>query len=191
VRYNRLSEIHGVKFTPPQQEENTERSSPAAQLQALAPADQTAGPVVPAALETLRTPFLVRVEELLMRDIPGLQGLQGQNLQRALSTVAAAMAISATFERLEGAIWASQLLLLQTLNSTPSGLTQDQVKAQFYDKAAAGFPLWYVSYPFDHWLGFLRSFWSVQVGARITITDDGREYLVWRVRQQKPMKLIA
>ena len=112
-----------------------------------------------------------------------------QTRERALSTFAAAMMVSWTFEKIEAGIWGSQIQLLQSLNTAPAGITREWIKENFFDVAQKQFPAWYSSYSFDQYLGFLSSFNLIAAGPMVAITEHGREYLVWRVRLGKSMKV--
>lgn len=94
------------------------------------------------------------------------------------------------FEQADASIWASQLGLLAYLNSKRQGENLPRLKELFFDRAAAQTPEWYQNYSFDAWLGFLQRNNLVALNAGVaSITDEGIEYLAWRVQQARAPKL--
>jgi hypothetical protein len=195
----RLRELPGgAKFDPPAAPQEHASAGDAAQsLQALTTATTTPPAQgapdqqrLPPALETIRSPTVAEAERWLLNS-PEIQALPPDPglRERAFVLVAAAFMVAGGFERLEGAIWASQLALLQALNVTPEGMAPAAVKTMFFDIAASRFPKWFEGYPFERYLGFLTSFAVVAEASVITITEAGREYLLWRIRLRKPPKI--
>ncbi len=96
----------------------------------------------------------------------------------------------AQFADADGAIWGSQLGLLEHLNAVGAD-TPANLKARFYDPAAARFPPMFANYPFQSYLSWLQGSQLVEpVGESVQITQLGRDYLAWRVwarRAPKPM----
>jgi hypothetical protein len=76
-------------------------------------------------------------------------------------------------------IFKSQLLLLKALNQKV--LQFDEART-FYDAAAREYATEYATDTFDRWLEFMRSqFLITQEGARIAITQRGRDFLKYLV----------
>jgi hypothetical protein len=196
----RLRELFGAKFDPlpPGPQTLKPPDDPVAQLQALAPAQPVSqmptaggGNALPAVLASIRTPPVLEAEQMILNADEMKTITDPAIRQQALTTLAAALLIAGAFERIEGTIWASQLFLLQKLNGMQSGISRDQVKTQFFDMAAERFPGWFKNYSLDQYLGFLASFRLITDGPAVHITEYGREYLVWRVRQGQPMKVAG
>ena len=67
------------------------------------------------------------------------------------------------------------------LNAWDEG-TQISELTSFYDVAKLMYPLWYQSYPFERWIGFLESFNSIlRRESRFFITITGRDFLKYLV----------
>jgi len=82
------------------------------------------------------------------------------------------------FERINGLIWGSQVKILEHLNSRK----EDSVAGLkfFYDTAYKLSPDVFTNYPFEQYLQFLIAFnLIVQQGEKLSITDIGREFLVY------------
>ena len=140
-------------------------------------------------LAPYRTPeTLVRENEI--RALP-LVVNSGGDREQVLLTIAARAALVMQFEQIEGVIWGSQLDLLAHLNGTQSE-TPEVLKRQFYDVAAAKTPEAFGNYPFEKYLAYLVISKLIGLaGAGYSITPFGKEYLVWRVSQQKPRKAFG
>ena len=96
------------------------------------------------------------------------------------------------FEQVEGNIWKSQVDMLMHLDAIATGDAPGRLKEQFYDKAAARFPDVFAAYSFEGYLGFLRNFTLVVIQANsIEISQEGREYLAWRLEQSRPPKVAG
>lgn len=89
------------------------------------------------------------------------------------------------FERAAINLWASQLACLRFLNSREGGADISEL-VTFYNLAKDEYPTWYENYPFDGWLGFLRSFNLVgEKDSKAFITVAGREFLKYLVAAGK------
>lgn len=130
------------------------------------------------------------VEEI--RAMPEFRAANDARRMELLLHATAWLRVIVNFERIEGQIWASQLTLLEHLNALDAGDSVANLKARFYDGAAARFPLMFASYPFESYLGFLRTNALIEVDAGIArITPAGRDYLPWRVQARKPPRMVG
>jgi hypothetical protein len=202
----RIRELLGAKFDAQASVQvNAEPRNPVEQAQSLASAAAAIAPGVaaaggqgapdplPAGIERMRTMTVVETEGSLLA-FPAIAQIQNpQTRLRALSTIASALAVINTFERAESVIWRSQIELLEFLNATPQGAPRDLLKQNFYDPAVARNGEWFANQPFDNYLGYLAShhFIAFPDAGTVTITEAGREYLVWRVTQRKLAKLVG
>ena len=186
----------GTKIDPQAQQPPPPSGSPIEQIESIAvpnvraaPESQRAGQL-PENFERLRTPDVLLVEQAILQSLDQSSVIELPSRVRALSTLAAILFRDWNFERIDGSIWRSQLQLIEALNTVP--MPKDAVKSSYYDKAAAAFPGWFSSYSFDGYLGFLSSNSLLAENAGvISITQMGRDYLVWRVRQRKVMKALG
>lgn len=139
------------------------------------------------ALERLRTQTVIQWEGHVLR-LPFLVAeADPERRQEILLAIAARAALVSMFERTEANIWASQLELLNYLNASPDGEQAERLRELFYEPAAVRFPDAYRNYSFEGYLGFLQQSALVSVvDLRVTISPQGREYLLWRIEQQKP-----
>lgn len=194
----RLRELFGAKFDPPVPvlQASSERGSPVEQLQAITPggdappvpAANAAGDAVPWFIEAVRSPTVIEAEQFIL-NTPEIRALgDSRTRERVLSTLAAAFLVISGFEQIEAEIWGSQIYLLQGLNGAPHGFARELLKTSYYDVAAVRFPAWFVNYSFEQYLDFLSSYGLVADTPSVTITEKGRQYLMWRLRQRKPMK---
>lgn len=137
-----------------------------------------------------RTPATVSWERFLLES-PQLKSIEAsQEREKILVRMLARAILINQFEQADSSIWASQLELLAYLNSKRQGETLRRLKELFYDRAAAETPAWYQNYSFDGWLGFLQrnNLLALNDGLA-TITNEGIEYLAWRVQQARAPKL--
>jgi hypothetical protein len=181
---DRLREGGPAKFDPiPQQP-----TKPTASIPSSAPGN----PAVSTSLASIRTPAVVEMEKL----IEGLPAVTNDNdptsRNATLITLAAKAVIVSQFERAEANIYASQLDLLHYLNSRAGGEAPSRLKELFYDPARNKFPDVYKSYAFEAYLQFLAAaFFIANTGTQVAITAMGREYLLWRVEQSRPPRVIG
>jgi hypothetical protein len=127
----------------------------------------------------------------MVRTVPALVNETDPARREAvLVTLTARVALIAQFERTEASIYASQLELLNYLNARPTGESVDRLRELFYAPAVARFPDTYRGYPLDGYLGFLQGSGLVTItDLRVSISPAGRDYLVWRIEQQKPPRV--
>jgi len=112
--------------------------------------------------------------------------------EHVLVRIAARAILVSIFESTEGGIWASQLALLDALNRQRAGMPLPQAKEHFYDRAADRFPDVFAKYSFGEYLGFLSRFGLLIVDNVVTrVSDQGIEYLAWRIEQAKAPKTFG
>jgi hypothetical protein len=196
--FNRLVELPGgAKFAPPQQQDaksSIEGLTPLAEVTGLAQqvaiggiqafAVDDADEKLPATFEAVRTAEVIASEKAILATPDLVNTKNPSTRERILSTLAALLFVDWNFERIEGNIWASQLHILQAVNS--ASIPRDWIRANIYEKAATAFPDWFKGYPFDAYLGFLKSHNLIEEkDGNIEITSMGRDYLAWRVRRGK------
>jgi hypothetical protein len=102
-----------------------------------------------------------------------------------LRSLSAALLIAGLYERTNGVIWGSQLLLMQQANSAPQTL---ETARAIYDRAAAAFPLTYVNYTFEQWMHFLEVSLLIkrEPDSTIVITLRGRGFLSYLTQNGYP-----
>lgn len=144
------------------------------------------------ALEHLRTPAVRQWEEELKKFPVVSQEPSPEKRTAIITTLAAAVGLIALFERTEASIYGSQVALLQHLNGKPLGESKDTVKRMFYDPAAARFPDVYKNYPFESYLNWLQTSYLIVVNnTMVSLRNEARDFLVWRVQQQKVPRIIG
>jgi hypothetical protein len=151
-----------------------------------------APPTTAGASQLPATPTVLTYEKLIL-DLPPLRASTDPSEREAiLVRLLARAALIARFEQIDGSIWKSQLDLLTYLNSKRPGESLSQLKIAFYDKAVEQHPDVYGNYLFEQWLGFLRGYLLVEVPGDVArITQDGIEYLTWRLEQARPPKIAG
>ena len=111
--------------------------------------------------------------------------------EQVLLRIAARVMTISMFESTEASIFASQLGILDHLNRNREGDALNAIKHRFYDRAVDEYPDAFARYSFSDYLAFLRRNFLVtfdSVTARIT--DQGIEYLAWRIEQGKPPRTM-
>ena len=168
-----------------------------AEFDPLPPPQRTAtGSLAPGAIGSdsavshIRTEAVVNWEEQL-REMPQLRDEHDHSKrEEVLLTLAVKALLVACFERAEGVMYASQVELLTYLNARPVGESAERLRELFYAPAATRFPETYHAYPFENYLGFLKVSLLVRVDdLHVSITPEGRDYLVWRLEQKKPPRI--
>ncbi|MBB1091642.1 hypothetical protein HUU61_10095 [Rhodopseudomonas palustris] len=107
----------------------------------------------------------------------------------SLRTVAAGFMIAGLFERLNGIIFGSQLILLQLANSAPVNI---EGAREQYERAALLFSTTYVNYTFEQWLNFLENsaLLKKESDGLLHITKRGRGFLSYLVQNGHPMARV-
>jgi len=147
---------------------------------------------LPVTFQRMRTPDVVEAEQTMLKSLER-EGVTDQSVRLwALSTIAAAIFVDWTFERVDGAIWGSQLQLLEALGHSSAPFPRDLVKTNYFEKAAAAFPTWFDGYSFDAYIGFLSSNGLIDDrDGTLSLTLLGRDYLIWRLRQRKARRFYG
>lgn len=136
-----------------------------------------------------RTPATkVIINQIL--EAPGMKSITDtREREETLVLVAARAVLIFQFIQVEALIWGSQLSLLSYLNSKPVGETLENLRGHFYEPASKSFPEWFTNNPFEGYIGFLLQNGMIElVGNSARITQQGLEYLAWRIEQRKPLK---
>lgn len=132
-------------------------------------------------IRSFDNPLLIDAEAAILKDLKDRRIEAPPDREKALIRALAASNIIQHFERVHGAIWASQLACLRYLNPRDQGADIAEL-SPFYEAGKAAYPSWYENQPFDRWLGFLRVFnLIVEKDARIYITVAGREFLKYLI----------
>ena len=128
--------------------------------------------------------------EAEIRKLPYFIQLTGEQREQFLITLTARAILIGNFEQAEGQIWGSQVRILEHLNRNPAGVPLSTLKDMFYEPAKKQFPEAFGPYTFENYMRFLESQRLISVvGGNANLTDQGREYLVWRVEQRKADKV--
>lgn len=137
-------------------------------------------------LRSFDNPLLVDAEALILKDLRDRRIETPADREKALVRALAASNIIQHFERVHGAIWASQLGCLRYLNPRDQGADIAEL-SPLYEAAKAAYPSWYENQPFERWLGFLRVFNLIlERDSRVFITIAGREFLKYLIAAGKP-----
>lgn len=177
---DRLRKGGPAEFDPlPVPQASTPDTSTAAAL-----ADGAPGP---GALDVFSTEATRRMETFV-RNLPFLASLtEPEEKVEAMVTLTARIMLIARFESVESNIWASQVALLEYLNSQAEGVEADVLRTTYYEEGANRYPILYQNYSFEGYMNFLeRNDLAEAAGSRWRITLQGYEYLQWRIAQRKP-----
>ena len=178
----RLRKGAGVEFDPPpQQLVLAPEASRASASSALA--------VAPPALSSPAT----LVWERNLAEMPIIKSAApGTDREELLLRLLARSVLMSRFEAIEGSIWKSQMDLLMYLDRLVGGESPGRLKELFYDAAVALYPAVFVNYSFEGYVSFLRNQQLVEiVGESVRITQEGKEYLAWRIEQSRAPKLAG
>ncbi len=87
-----------------------------------------------------------------------------------------------SFELVDNVIWGSQIYILENLNGNRQGVFKKELK-KFYDDAEKNWPTTFSIYPYDAYIGFLKTLNVItEKNERLFITDYGIEFLVYLAR---------
>jgi len=177
---DRLREIWGSKLDPVQA---PQQKKPEETLQSVSSSG---------ALERARTPAVRRVEQILTEIAILAAETDPARRESYLLTIAAKALLVSQYERIETSIWASQIELLNYVNSRTDGDTKERLRELFYQPASQRYPEFYRNYTIDGYLAFLAQWGLIAItDDRVEITTQGVEYLVWRVEQKRLPKLFG
>jgi len=181
----------GLEFDPPPPQGGTTGTLPGFMTVPIAAGAALPGPN---AFPTILPPLPASAEKVrdALRASPAFQGVTDAQRIEGLLHAAAYLAFFADAERTEGQIWASQVSLLEHLNALDAGDSPPNLKARFYDPAAACFAMMYAGYSFEAYLGFLQANGLIDMdGGVARITQKGRDYLAWRIQFKKLPKVAG
>lgn len=178
---DRVREAWGAKMDPVQ--------APQKKPEATLPTESVSSS---GALERARTPAVRQWENTLSK-IPILAAeTDPASRESYLLTIAAKALLVSQYERIEASIFASQIELLNYLNSKTGGETKERLRELFYQPASQRFPEFYRNYTIDGYLAFLAQWGLIVItDDRVEISAQGMEYLVWRVEQKRIPKLFG
>ena len=126
-------------------------------------------------------PLVVEAEALIAKDLRDRKIETPADREKALVRALAVSNLIQHFERVHGAVWASQLACLRYLNPRDEGADIAEL-SPLYEAAKADYPSWYENQSFERWLGFLRVFNLIlERDSRVFITVAGREFLKYLV----------
>lgn len=136
-------------------------------------------------LRTYDNPLLLEQEGSIRMDLKNRKLDAPADSQQVLIRALAGTQILLHFERVFSAIFASQVAILNFLNSRPEGASLDDLRP-FYEDARTRFPAIYRESDFESYLGFLQSFQLLDISqGAVSIKPAGREFLKWLVENGK------
>ena len=130
-----------------------------------------------------RTPAIEKLEQELLSRIAAVEEKDRVDV---LALNLAAARLGAAFGEIYALIFGSQIFGLFELEKR-SQVTNEEANAFFIEYAAKRFPLIYQNYGFSDWLRFLISYNLIEQNqSHITITDIGRDFLIWLRQTRLP-----
>ena len=132
-----------------------------------------------------RTPAIEKLEQELLSRIAAVEEKDRVEL---LALNLAAARLEAAFGEIYALIFGSQILGLFELEKR-SQVTNEEANAFFIEYAAKRFPLIYQNYGFSEWIRFLTSMKLIEQNeSHVTITDIGRDFLIWLRQKRLPIE---
>jgi hypothetical protein len=132
-------------------------------------------------LKAYDSPMLRIREDEIVQQLNALKLSGPQERERVLVRHLATLLIAMDFDSKYRAIFGSQLLVLEQLNTRSEGATPQEIKP-IYDQAAARSPDVYEGFSFDQWVAFLSHSQLVREESdRVYLTVAGREFLKYVV----------
>ena len=156
---------------------------PGGEIQAGPPSQDTAEIKIGSAeklLQALDSPVLLDVEKAI-RETMAKEGVAtAEEKEKVLIRHLASAQLNFIFTRIDFMIYLSQLKILEALNSNPA---PKQMARNLYDKAITVYPEVLKDYPFEKYLGFLKTNNLIlEDEENLSITLFGREFLAFLVR---------
>ena len=137
-------------------------------------------------MKALDSPALQEAEGFINKALEDADVKEGPEREKLLIRYLAATTLALAFERINSAIWGSQIYILEHLNANRSGALKDDVKTLYYDTAAAKWPPSFTNYSYDAYLGFMKnSNLVLEREGCLLITQFGVEFLQYLVRVGK------
>jgi len=135
-------------------------------------------------LQALDSPVLLKSEKVI-RDFLAKEGINtSDDKEKVLIRHLAASQLTLVFTRIDFLIYQSQLKILEFLNSNPSA--PRQMAENIYNTASAFYPKILKDYPFEKYLGFLKTNNLIHEEEEIlSITEIGREFLAFLIRTRR------
>jgi len=132
-------------------------------------------------LSTYDNPLLREQESEIEKDLEKRGLTNSSASHKALVRSLAGTQILLHFERVQQIIWASQIALLNYLNSKADAVPVSEA-TPFYEAGRKYFNKMYQNYSFDQWLSFLESHLLIEYKySKISLSKAGREFLKWRI----------
>lgn len=134
-------------------------------------------------MKALDNPVLQEGEDLISEALRKAGVKEGPEREKLLIRYLAANNFALTVERIDSAIWGSQICILEHLNVNRLGVLKDDIKTIYYDDAAEKWPPFYTNYSYDAYLGFLKnSNLVLEQDGYLLITMLGVEFLQYLAR---------
>jgi hypothetical protein len=135
-------------------------------------------------LQALDSPVLLKLEKGI-RDFLSKEGIStAEDKEKVLIRHLAASELTLVFTRIDFLIYQSQLKILEFLNSNPSA--PKQMARDLYNAAIAFYPEVLKNYPFENYLGFLKTNNLIHEEEEIlSITEGGMEFLAFLIRTRR------
>lgn len=134
-------------------------------------------------LQALNSPVLLDTEKVI-REVLAKEGIAtAEDKEKVLIRHLAIAQLKFTFSRIDFQIYLGQLKIIEVLNSNSA---PKQMAMDVYNKAIASYPEFLKDYPFEKYLGFLKTNNLIlEHEDTLSITQFGREFLAFLVRTER------
>jgi len=137
-------------------------------------------------MKALDSPVLREQEDWINQTLKGAGIKEGPDKEKVLIHYLAATHLALIFERIDSAIWGSQIYVLEHLNEKRQGVLKEDIKTFYYDEAVKKWPHFFEGYSCDAYLDFLKnSNLVLEKNGYLLITILGVEFLQYLARTGK------
>ena len=134
-------------------------------------------------MKALNNPIIQEAEDFINETLTKADVKEGPEREKLLIRYLAASHLALALERINSAIWGSQIYILEHLNVSRLGVSKEEIKTTYYDDAVKKWPPTFANYSYDAYLGFLKNSNLILEGnGNLLITKLGVEFLQYLAR---------
>jgi hypothetical protein len=108
-------------------------------------------------MKTLESPVIQEGENLIKEGLDKAGVGESQERENLLIRFLAVTNLALNFERIDSAIWGSQIYIFEHLNTNRVGIAKGDIKTLYYDEAVKRWPAFFEAHSYDAYLRFLKN----------------------------------